>query len=413
MPRHKNELIAALDVGTSKICCFIARVDAAGGINVIGIGHQVSDGIRAGVVVDIDAVETSVRAAVDGAERMAGQTIGRVFVNLSGVGVRSQTVGVEVAIDGHEVGEADLRLALEHGRGRCDPGEQTFVHVLPVGYAVDGTRGIRDPRAMHGNMLGVDLHVVTAPIGPVRNIETCLARGHLGLQGVAASAYAAGLASLVEDELELGATCIDLGGGTTSIAVFAGGAMVYTAVIPVGGNHVTNDIAHGMVTSTRQAERLKTLHGGALAGPSDDRETIDIPQVGEGDSAHRVARSMLNGIIRPRLEEIFEMVRDRLVSDGFNDVAGKRVVLTGGASQLQGMREFAARMLNKRVRLGRPIHVSGLAEATAGPAFASCAGLLTYAQRLPQGAGQSLGGAVFERSPRRLARVGRWLKENF
>ena len=410
MAGHRNNLIAALDVGTSKVCCFISRVDDGGGINVVGIGHQVSDGIRAGVVTDMEAVEASVRAAVDGAERMAGETIRKVVVSLSGSTIGSHSVGIEVAIDGHEVGEADLRRALDKGRERYGPDQQALIHVLPVGYAVDGTRSVRNPRAMYGNRLGVDLHVVTADAGPMRNLEACLARGHLEIEAVAVAPYAAGLASLVEDELKLGSTCIDMGGGTTSVAVFAGGTMVYTAVVPVGGDHVTNDIARGLLTTARQAERVKVLHGGALVGSSDDREMIEIQQV--ADSPSWIPRSLLVGIIRPRIEEIFEMVRDCLVSSGVDDIAGKRVVLTGGASQLQGVREVAAQLLDKRVRMGRPIHALGLAEATAGPAFATCAGLLAYAVR-PPGVGVLAGGGGQSLPIGRLERVRQWLMENF
>lgn len=411
MTSGRNDLIAALDVGSSKVCCFIARVDEAGGINITGIGHQVSGGMRSGVVVDMDAVEAAIRGAVDGAERMAGETVREAVVNLSGSRIESQTVSVQVAIDGHEVGEDDLRHALDEGRASRDTDRRKLVHVLPVGYAIDGARGIRDPRAMYGDKLAVDLHVVTADAGPTRNLEMCLARGHLGVEGFAASPYAAGLASLVEDEFELGATCIDMGGGTTSIAVFMGGTALHMAVVPIGGDHATKDIARGLVTTTRHAERIKTLHGSVLASPSDEREMVEVPQI--GDASTRVPRSMLMGIIRPRIEEIFEIVRDRLISSGLYGIAGKRVVLTGGASQLGGLPEMASRMLDARVRLGRPIHVSGLAEATAGPAFSACAGLLTYALGRPRENGLGSVTGQRQRPMGRVARVGRWLKENF
>ncbi|MCW5732454.1 MAG: cell division protein FtsA [Alphaproteobacteria bacterium] len=406
-------LIAGLDVGSTKVCCFIARADQ-NGIRLVGIGHQVSRGLRSGSVIDMDAAEESIRAAVDAAERMAGETIREVHVNLSGGNPTSHTVGVEVSIAGHEVGDSDIRKVLEHGRARNEPGERYVVHALPVGYTIDGSRGIRDPRGMFGERLGVNMHIIAAATGPVRNLATCVERCHLRIAGLVVSPYASGLASLVEDEMDLGVTLIDCGGGATTIAVFYDGSLVFTDCIPVGGAHVTNDVARGLSTPMAHAERMKTLYGSAIPSASDENEIIDVPQVGETErhSANHVPRSVLVGIIKPRVEETLELVRERLANSGFEKVAGRRVVLTGGASQLQGMRELAARVLDKQVRLGRPIRVAGLAEATGGPAFATCAGLLSYAQRMqaeqvehaPEPAQQAGG---------RLARIGQWLRMNF
>lgn len=406
-------LIAGLDVGTTKICCFIARIEQ-GGVRVVGIGHQVSRGLRAGTVVDMEAVEESIRAAVDAAERMAGETIREVYLGVSGGHPASHTVGVEMSIAGHEVGEADVRKVLEQGKARGDLGERMVVHALPVGFTIDGNRGIRDPRGMFGDRLGVDVHIITAATGPLRNLATCVERCHLRIAGLVVSPYASSLACLVEDETDLGVTLIDCGGGTTSIAVHYDGALIHTDVIPVGGGHITSDIARGLSTPTAHAERMKTLYGSAIPSQNDENEIIDVPQVGESErhSANHVPRSVLVGIIRPRVEEILELARERLAASGVERLAGRRVVLCGGASQLQGMRELAARLLDKQVRLGRPIRVQGLAEATGGPAFATCAGLLTYAQRAMAEADQrahepqaAAGG--------KLARIGQWLRMNF
>jgi cell division protein FtsA len=226
--------------------------------------------------------------------------------------------------------------------------------------------------------------------------------------------YAAGLACLVEDETDLGVTLVDMGGGTTSLAVFYDGAMVHTDVVPLGGVHITSDIARGMTTPLIHAERLKTLYGSATAGHTDESEMIDVPQVGEGDehAANHVPRSLLVGIIKPRVEEILEMVRDRIARSGFEKVAGRRVVLTGGASQLQGIRDLGARILDKQVRLGRPIRINGLAEATGGPAFSACAGLLAYAQQARAETADSDGAAELKDS-NRFERFGRWIRANF
>ena len=269
---------------------------------------------------------------------------------------------------------------------------------------------------MYGERLGVDIHVVTVATSPLRNLQLCMDHGHLGIAGMCASAYASGLACLVEDERNMGVTLLDMGGGTTSIAVFMEGALVYTDVIPIGGQHVTNDVARGLLTTVGDAERLKTLFGSALRSPSDDHEMITTTQVGEASDEHTqtVPRSMLTGIIQPRVEEIFEAVHERLISSGFDQAAGKRVVLTGGASQLQGTRDLATRILNKQVRLGRPLRVDGLAEATVGPAFSTCAGLLAYAaQGVAQKGAVTAAMLVPQESRSTVARVGRWFRENF
>ncbi|MEM7222163.1 MAG: cell division protein FtsA [Pseudomonadota bacterium] len=418
--RTRNGLCAALDVGSSKICCFIATLDSKQQPQVRGIGHQASLGVRNGAVVDMEACEGAIRNAVESAEAMAGETIDRVVVNLSGGYPASSSVAVEVSIAGHEVGEADLQRALR----RSQPGEadvngaeinRQLIHTIPVSYSIDGSRGVRDPRGMYGERLAVTLHMVTASSGAVRNLTTCIQRCHLDVSGYVVSPYASGLATLVEDEKELGVTVIDMGGGTTTIAVFFEGKVIYTDMVPVGGNHVTNDIARGLSTPLVHAERMKTLYGHAVAAAADDREQIDVPQVGEAEhdcEIQQVPRSILVGIIQPRLEETFELVRSRLEQSGFDKVAGRRVVLTGGASQLPGLRDLAGLMLDKQVRIGRPNRALGLAEATSGPAFATSAGLLSFVANHDMTAPVELDEKVKEPSGL-IGRLGHWFREHF
>lgn len=411
MAVHRDKIIAALDVGSSKVCCFIARLTGSG-VRVIGIGHQVSTGIKAGAVIDMEETEVSIRAAVDAAERMAGVSVDQVYVNLTAGDLCSEAVSVDVAVAGHEIGQTDIQHVLDTGRAAFDAQGREIIHAVPVVYTVDNASGVKEPRGLVGDRLGVDMHIVTAAPGPVRNLEACVARGHLKVASFVASPYAAGLACLVEDEKDLGVILVDMGGGTTSIAVFMHGAMAFTDMVPVGGNHVTNDIARGLLTPVAHAERMKTLFGTALPSASDDREIIDVPQLGEtdGDSVNRIPRSMLSGIIRPRLEETFELVRDRLAAGGFDQLAGRRVVLTGGAAQMPGIRDLAMRVLDKRVRIGQPLNVAGLADVTQGPAFSTCAGLLSYAVSGPIEAYDRP--APIEATGR-LARVGRWFREHF
>jgi cell division protein FtsA len=379
-------LVAALDVGSSKVCCLVARKSADGHPSVVGIGQQASKGVKNGTIVGLEQAEAAIRTAVHAAEQMAGETIDRVIVNLSGGYPVSSSIGVEVSIDGHEVGETDLQRIFDQSRhtevlkSQSDSGRQ-MIHSIPTGYSIDGNRGIRNPLGMYGENLGVSLHIVTAASGAVRNLASCVQRCHLEPVRFVVSPYASGLSCLVEDEMELGVTVIDMGGGTTTIAVFYEGNAIYTDLIPVGGQHVTSDVARGLSTALTHAERIKTLYGHAMSDPSDARDMIDVPQVGEAeeDPGQQIPRSLLIGIIQPRLEETFELVRSRLETSGFDKIAGRRVVLTGGACQLPGISDLAGLVLDKQVRIGRPSRVTGLAEATAGPAYSTCSGLLHYA----------------------------------
>ena len=404
--------IAALDIGSSKICCLIARADDPAAIKVIGFGHTSSQGVRAGAIVNIEDAEAAIANAVHAAEQMAGVNAHDVFVNVSGGRPTSLTLGVEVAILDQEVSEVDLRRALAQGRAQHRIPENEVIHAIPVSYSLDGNRGIRDPRGMFGDRLGVQLHMVTAGSGPLRNLKTCVARCHLDIEGSAVNPYASGLACLVEDELDLGCTCIDLGGGTTSLAVFAEGNLVFTDCVAVGGSHVTSDIARGLATPLGHAERMKILHGNAMSSSSDERDMITVPLVGEDErtQTNQVPKSQLVRIIRPRLEEIFELVKARLEDSGADAVSGRRVVLTGGGAQLSGIRELAQQVLDKQVRIGRPTRVSGLPEAASGPAFATAAGLLIQATR--QHTELTISSPAVAMPKSLIGQVGMWLREH-
>ncbi len=414
MGKTRTGLIAALDIGTTKVCCLIAHAHGDGAIRIVGIGHHASRGMRGGAVIDMDAAQNSILMAITAAEELAGDRIRNVLVNVSGGDLASQTYTTESPIAGREVTESDLRHVLAQGNRIEFPPDRDMLHCIPVGYRIDSTRGIRDPRGMFADSLGVDMHIVTARTATLRNITTCVQRCHLDVEAAVAAPYASGLACLVEDEIDLGVTIIDMGGGTTTIAVFYNGEAVHTDSIPVGGQHVTSDIARGLSTPLAHAERMKTLYGSALPSPSDERELIDVPLIGEDQSsnANHVPRSLLNGIIRPRLEETFELVRSRLEMAGVDRIAGRRLVLTGGASQLQGVRELATLVLEKQVRMGRPMRISGLAEATSGPAFSTSAGLLRYATEKESDA-QDAAAAMPPGAGGRLNRIGQWLRENF
>lgn len=424
---RRARLLTVLDVGSSKVSCVIARLVPRADstylpgrthhMDVLGIGHQRSRGVKSGVVIDLDAAEQSIRLAVDAAERMAGLTVESLIVNVSAGRLKSENFGASVNLGGHEVEQADIRRVLSAGARKALDSERNLIHSLPVGYTLDGERGIRDPLGMMGENLGVDMHVLTADNVPLRNLELCINRCHLSVEAIVATPYASGLASLVDDEAEMGAACIDMGGGTTTISVFSGGKFIHADAIAIGGNHVTMDIARGFSMRTDDAERLKVMFGSALTNAADERDMISVRAIGddERDVPNQYPRSVLTRIIQARVDETLELVRDRLNKSGLGHIVGKRVVLTGGASQLSGMPEAARRILARNVRLGRPLGIAGLPGAAKGAAFSATVGLLIY----PQVAG------VDERSVRlagqermtgtggRLKRVGQWLKESF
>lgn len=417
--KPKGSVIAALDIGTTKISCFIARLtDDEGRYDVIGVGHQASAGIRGGTVVDLDAAETAIRQTVQSAEKMAfdalkGYPLREVVMNVPGIHARSHHFSADIDMLGHEVTDQDVRRAMARAQDQNVSTDRELIHTIPVGYVIDGHYGIRNPLGLHGQQMQVDIHLVTGDSGALRNIATCIERSHLDITALCVSPYAAGLASLVADEMDLGCTVIDMGGGVTSIAVFQSGNLIYTDAIPVGGQHVTSDIARGLTTSIAQAERLKTLYGSAIASTNDESELIDVPQVGEDEHTlpNHVPRSLLIGIIQPRVEEIFELVRSRLQDSGLGPITGRRVVLTGGASQLPGLRDLGQMILDKQVRQGRPISPSGLPEAVSGPAFSTTAGLLTY---LAERSAEMPDQVIAQSEPENLLqRIRLWMRENW
>jgi cell division protein FtsA len=426
LPARKSALLCALDIGTSKIVCLIARLnptessDALRGrthrCRVLGIGHQRSAGMKGGAIVDLDQAEGAIRRAVDAAERMAGVQAESVILNVTGGRIGSQLYNAEVGIGGRGVIDTDVQLVLEACAARTQQQDKAVLHSLPTGFSLGAMRNIRDPRGMIGDALGADMHVVSCDAIVARNLMLAVERCHLSIEAMVATPYAAGLAALVDDEAELGTTLIDMGGGTTSIGVFAGGSLVHVDALAIGGNHVTLDIARGLNTRLADAERLKTLYGACLASLSDERDTLAVTLAGEdGDQPTHVPKSQLLRIIRPRVEEILELVRDRLKGAGWAANSASRFILTGGASQLTGMAEAAKQILSGQIRVGRPLGIHGLPESAKSPSFSAAVGLLVYPQaakieyfrpgRRVAEAATGTGGY--------MARVGQWLRESF
>jgi cell division protein FtsA len=382
LPRRHNRTgpFGVLDVGTTKIACLIGRTESDGTLRVLGFGWQKGRGVRGGGISDLEEAERAIRAAVGQAEEMADIRLRSVTVNLSCGQPESRLFNVQWPVGGRAVVEQDVRRVIQEGRARAASDGRDTIHALPLAFVVDDMSGVADPRGLHCDTLSARLHVIDATSTALRNLAACIERCDLAIAELVSAPMAAGLATLVEDERQLGATVLDMGGGTSGMAVFAEGQILHTAQLPIGGMHVTNDIARLLSTTVVHAERLKTLYGNAQPSPDDEREMLPVPLVGEEEHhIAKVPRSMVVSIIRPRLEETFEMVRDRLEGSGLGRAAGSRVVLTGGACQLVGAREMAAQILGRQVRLGRPIQLRGLPDAASGPAFATAAGLLTWA----------------------------------
>jgi cell division protein FtsA len=415
-------VIAALDVGTTKICCLVAELikprQADGGpaeLKIRGFGHQASRGVRAGIIVDIEAADRAIRLAVDAAERMAGRTITEVIVSVAGGRPRCQIHTGETRIMANDVGPIDTQRAISAALQKLDAGQRIVLHTAPVQYHIDDAHGIKQPLGMFGQTLTVEVNAVTVESGAFNNLGLAVGRCHLDVADYVIAPYAGGRAVLVEDEMTLGATYVEMGGGTTGIAAFYEGKLIFADVVPLGGQHITNDIARGLSTSIAHAERLKTLYGSALPALNDERDYLAVPLLGEHgiDKIHHVPRSMLTGIIRPRVEEILELVRDRLAVSPFANLAGNRVVIGGGASQLTGMREVAGEILNRLVRSGAQGPNHAMPESARSPSFAVAAGLLDYALKPDRHIRLSGTEPNRPQGENYISRVGKWIKESF
>lgn len=411
---NRHSPLAVLDIGTTKIVCLIATKEEDGEFAITGVGHQLSKGIKSGVITDIAEAATSISAAVHAAEQMAGVTIENVLVSANGTSLKSRHVSVELDVLSDGVSDQDIADIIYEGCASLSAEDVGILHCFPAHYALDEAKGLRDPRGMIGKKLGAELQIVTAREQYLKNVAQCIGRAHLNITDHVMACHASALSVLDKDEMDLGVTLIDMGGGTTSFTVFAGGRNVYSDCIPVGGNHVTNDIAQGLSTSLHHAERLKTLHGSAVNSVKDSEVMIDVPQLGERedeDEPTTMPRAMLVGVIRPRMEEIFELIRGKLEASGVDKIAGRRCVITGGASQMLAVADLAERMLGKQVRKGKPLAIPGLAEAVSGPAFATVIGMLQHVRHRPWE--EEILSAAQSRKRWFPERMVQWMRENF
>jgi cell division protein FtsA len=426
MSQKRTALVASLDIGTSKIACMIARLkpcppnDALRGrshaVELIGYSQIRSKGVKAGAVVDLVECEQAVRQAVSLAEDMAKVRVESVLLSVSAGRLQAQLIEAAADIKGAAVTSADVARVTSAGMHHATGEGRTVLHALPTGYSIDGVKGVRDPKGMMARQFGVDMNVVTADTTVVKNLMLVVERCHLNVEAMAASPYVAGLAVLTDDEADIGAAVVEMGAGTTTIATYSGGRFIHASGFALGGHHITMDLARGVSACIADAERIKTLYGTVLTGGSDAHELMSVPSAGDDelDVPQVVSRATIANIVRHRAEEIFEMVRDRLADSPFASEPKARVVLSGGACQLSGTLELATRILNRPVRIGRPLGFSRLPNEAKSASFAVPGGLLVY----PQFAHLE---HVEPRHTRQLrtgtdgyfGKVGRWLREGF
>lgn len=379
-----TEYIAGLDVGTTKACCVVADADLdTGAVDIIGVGLAPSEGLRRGVVVDLDATTEAIRTAVEKAQRMCGSVAIRSVVGgVTGEHVSSLNSRGVVAITSpdREITTQDVERVVEASKVIVIPPEREIIHAIPRGFAVDGQDGIRDPVGMSGSRLEVETHIVTGLSSFLDNVHKCIQRAGLAIDSTVLEPIATSEAALLPAERDLGVALIDIGGGTTDVAVFVGGEIYYTAVLPVGGAFVTRDIAVGLRADQHEAERVKIEHGCALSSIVDEEEAFEITSLGDG-SPRELPRSILANIIEPRMQEILEMAREQIIKSGYYELLPAGVVLTGGGSQLPGTAELAQKVFGMPVRLGLPRNVGGLTDTVENPIYATAVGLVLYAAR--------------------------------
>ncbi|MBP6513841.1 MAG: cell division protein FtsA [Steroidobacteraceae bacterium] len=378
MPKRSDRnIIVGLDVGTSKVVALVGEVRADGTLELIGLGSHPSRGLRKGVVVNIDSTVQSIQRAVEEAELMAGVEIRSVFAGISGSHVKSLNSHGIVAIKDKEVTAGDVARVMDAAQAVAIPADQKILHVLPQEFVIDGQEGIREPIGMSGVRLEARVHIVTGADSAAQNVVKCVQRCGLEVEDIVLEQLASSFAVLTDDEKDLGVCLIDVGGGTTDIAVFTNGAIRHTAVIPIAGDQVTNDIAVSMRTPSPYAEEIKIRYACALSQLANPDETIEVPSVGDRP-ARRLARQTLAEIVEPRYEELFKLVHDELRRSGFEEAIAAGVVLTGGSAKMEGAVELAEEIFHVPVRLGVPTGATGLGEVARNPIHATGVGLLLY-----------------------------------
>ena len=408
MARDSNDLIVGLDIGTSKIVAIVAQMLPDGRYEIVGLGQHDSKGLKKGVVVNIETTVASIQRALEEAELMADCKIKTVYTGIAGSHIRSFNSSGMVAIKDKEVSEADMARVIETAKAVNIPTDQQIVHVLPQEFIIDGQEDIREPIGMSGVRLEVKVHIVTGAVSAAQNIVKCVRRCGLEVADLILQPLASSLAVLSQDEKELGVALVDIGGGTTDIAIFTGGAIRHTAVIPIAGDQVTNDIAMALRTPTQYAEEIKIRYACALAQLAGADQTIKVPGVGER-GARDLSRQALAEVVEPRYDELFTLVQAEIRRSGFEDVLAGGIVLTGGTAKMEGVVELAEEIFHMPVRIGAPAGVQGMLDIVKNPIYSTAVGLLLF------GVKQYTANAGVKESPGRglVKKMKQWFQGNF
>ena len=408
--REERKLLVGLDIGTSKVVAIVGELSSEDGLEIIGVGSHNSRGLKRGVIVNIESTVQSIQRAVEEAELMSGCEINTVYTGIAGSHVRSLNSHGIVAIREKEVSGSDVDRVIDAARAVAIPADQQVLHVIPQEFLIDAQEGIREPIGMAGVRLEAKVHLVTGAVSAAQNIVKCVQRCGLNVDDIVLEQLASNYSVLTDDERDLGICLVDIGGGTTDIAVFSGGAIQHTAVIPIAGDQVTNDIAVSLRTPTQYAEEIKIKYACALSQLANTEETIEVPSVGDRPP-RRLARQTLAEVVEPRYEELFALVRDELRRSGFLELTAAGVVLTGGSSKMEGAVELAEEVFHMPVRLGVPQYVQGLADVVRNPIHATGVGLLLYGKEAVQARAPSSGlGSGF---PSVFDRMRSWFQGNF
>ncbi|SEK99583.1 cell division protein FtsA [Atopomonas hussainii] len=408
---QQNRMIVALDIGTSKVVCLVGEVGSDGELEVVGIGTQPARGMKKGVVVNIESTVQSIQRAVEEAELMAGCRIHSAYVGISGNHIRSMNSHGIVAIRDREVSPADIERVMDAAQAVAIPADQRVLHTLPQDYVIDNQEGVREPLGMSGVRLEAKVHVVTCATNAAQNIEKCVRRCGLEVDDITLEQLASSFPVLTEDERELGVCLVDIGGGTTDIAIFTEGAIRHTSVIPIAGDQVTNDIAMALRTPTQYAEEIKVRYACALAKLTGAGETIKVPSVGDRPP-RELSRQALAEVVEPRYDELFTLVQAELRRSGYEALIPAGIVLTGGTAKMEGAVELAEEIFHMPVRLGMPQAVKGLADVVRNPIYSTSVGLLHYAMR-KQAEGKPSSSFHQEPDVPMLERIKRWVQGNF
>ena len=385
---NEENMIVALDIGTSKVVAIVGAIGATGDLEIVGTGMHASSGLKKGVVVNIEATVTSIQRAIEEAELMAGCSIHSVYAGIAGSHIRSLNSHGIVAIRDREVQPLDVERVIDAARAVAIPADQEILHVLPQEYIIDDQEGVQEPIGMSGVRLEAKVHLVTCAANAAQNIKKCIRRCGLDVDDIVLEQLASSYAVLTDDEKQLGVALVDIGGGTSDIAIFTEGAIRHTGVIPIAGDQVTNDIAMALRTPTAHAEDLKIKYACALAKLARPEETVKVPSVGDRESRD-MSRQLLAEVVEPRYDELFTLVQAEIRRSGFEELIAAGVVLTGGTSKMEGVTELAEEIFHMPVRIGAPVNVKGLSDIVNNPIYSTGVGLLHFGVQQQRREGRS------------------------